>query len=307
MNKIHLLSWAVIMSSASACMLSCSGKTSENPHAALEERLGEIVDEVPGQCGVAVIIDRTDTVTLNNSADYPLMSMFKLHEALAVCHTLDDLSESLDTVISVRRSELDPETWSPMLKDYAGDTLSLTVGRLVDYILVDSDNNASNLLFDRIVSAPETDVYMRSVIPGEFRIVHKESDMKADHAKSYENCSSPLSYAVLVDKVFNDSIVSPEKQEYVRQAMSRCETGMARIAAGLPSDTAVVFAHRTGSGYVNQRGEVTAVNDGGFVTLPSGHSYSLSVFVKDFNGCQEEAEKVIARISEAVFSHVSGL
>ena len=75
---------------------------------------------------------------------------------------------------------------------------------------------------------------------------------------------------------------------------------MSRIGAGLPED--VYFAHRTGSGYVNVRGEIVAVNDGGYVRTPSGKSYSIAVFVKDFGGTQADAEDAIARISESIYN-----
>lgn len=272
----------------------------------LENRLKQIADDVPGQLGVAVIVEGRDTMTLNNSSDYPLMSMFKLQEALAVCHILDERKTGLDTIITIDRRALDMETWSPMVKEYVDDSFSLSVERLLRYILIDSDNNASNLLFDSIMSPVETDLYIRSAIPAqEFSISHRESDMKRDIAKSYENCSSPLAYAVLVDRIFNDSIVSVGKQEFIRQAMYDCETGADRIKAGLPKDQGIGFAHRTGSGYVNSRGEIVAVNDGGYVTLPSGKSYSIAVFIKDYAGCQEDAEKVISRISKAVYEAVA--
>ena len=82
---------------------------------------------------------------------------------------------------------------------------------------------------------------------------------------------------------------------------------MGRIAAPLADIPVVAFAHRTGSGYVNPQGEIIAVNDGGYVTLPSGQSYSIAVFVKDFAGTQDEAESVIAKISELVYNRLSEL
>ena len=60
----------------------------------------------------------------------------------------------------------------------------------------------------------------------------------------------------------------------------------------------VRFAH-------NSRGEVVAVNDGGYVALPDGNGYSIAVFIKDFGGSQEEAEKIIAMISATIYSHLT--
>lgn len=298
LNIIAVLCYGMLLLS------SCCASGNSDGYIELKRQLEEIVGDRPGKFGVSVIFDGKDTVTFNNSSDYPMMSMFKLHEAIAVCHALDVRRAGLDEEIEVRRGELDPDTWSPMLKEYTEDSFNVTVGKLIDYILVDSDNNASNLLFDRVISTLETDRYIRSVLPqDDFRIVYRESDMKADISRSYDNRTSPLSYACLVDRLFTERVVSDVKQDFIRQAMGRCNTGMARIAAGLPEGGS--FAHRTGSGYINSRGEVIAVNDGGYVLLPSGKGYSIAVLVKDFGGDQEEAEKIIAQISKAVYEFIA--
>lgn len=284
------------------------GKDDSKAHERLVERLVEITDGQPGRFGVAVITDSADTIVFNNSADYPLMSMFKLHEALAVCHALDIRGEGLDMIVDVPESELNRNTWSPMIDGYTGGTLKTTVGELLDWLLIHSDNNASNILFDRIVSVAGTDAYVRSLLPEDsFRLRWKESEMQEEHSRSYDNCSSPLSYASLVNRIFTMDIVSRDKQDAVIRAMRLCDTGLARITAGLPAEKGLSFAHRTGSGYVNSRGEVMAVNDGGHVHLPSGKSYSIAVLVRDFKGEQADAEKVIAKISGAVYDCLSSI
>lgn len=278
-----------------------SGKYTE-----VEDSIKQIIDNEPGKFGVAVIVNNADTIAINNTADYPMMSMFKFHEALAVCHALELKHTTIDSIITINRDELDPDTWSPMLKDYNESVFSVSIKDLLNYILVDSDNNASNLLFDRIVSPKETDAYIRVIEKsGDFRIMHSEHDMKRDISKSYDNSCSPLSYASLVNKVFTDSVINSSNQEFIKSAMGECNTGMNRISAGLPKDGGVNFAHRTGSGYINSRGEIIAINDGGYVQLPSGTGYSIAVFVRDFGGRQEDADKIIARISAAVYNAVA--
>ena len=60
-----------------ACILcSCGGSRErkfnrEEGYVALEKELAGIVDSVPGQVGIAIIINNKDTVTLNNTNDYP--------------------------------------------------------------------------------------------------------------------------------------------------------------------------------------------------------------------------------------------
>lgn len=307
--KVLYLILCVYAMVAMAAGCATGGKTADAKGVAeydvLKERIDSIIKGKPGRFGVAVIVDSRDTVTVNNTDDYPLMSMFKLHEALGVCHVMDSLGRGLDSVMVISREHLDPQTYSPMLKEYDAPTISLSVGRLIDYILVDSDNNASNWLFDSIVPVSYVNSYIVTLIPEQsFEIVWRESDMAAEHSRAYDNRSTPLAYASLVNRVFTDSIVSRDKQEHIKSAMLRCDTGMSRLAAPLVAEEGVTFSHRTGSGYVNERGEVIAVNDGGYVTLPSGKSYAIAVLVKDYAGPQEDAEAVMAAISKAVYDFV---
>ncbi len=43
----------------------------------LTDTLSQIVSACPGEIGVAVIINGTDTVAVNNKSIYPMMSVFK--------------------------------------------------------------------------------------------------------------------------------------------------------------------------------------------------------------------------------------
>lgn len=77
------------------------GCTKTHKHESLRSELQHIADSADGKIGIALIDPDGDTITLNNDCDYQLMSVFKLHEALAVAHTLDLQLTSLDTIISI--------------------------------------------------------------------------------------------------------------------------------------------------------------------------------------------------------------
>lgn len=287
---------------------SCGTRKQHIDFTELEASLQTIVSTTKAQVGIALIVDGADTLTVNNSGDYPLMSMFKLHEAIAVCRTLEQRRTNLDSLLAVNADELILDTWSPMLKEFGSDGFTVSIRRLMEYLLIHSDNNASNILFDRIVSVGETDAIIGEIMPQRgFRLVYKESEMAEDHSRAYLNASSPLSYAALVDKVFTTDVASPSDTEFIREMMRRCDTGMDRIAAGLPENADIKFAHRTGSGYTNERGEIAALNDGGHIVLPDGRSYTLVVMVKDYPGPQPSADRLIARISSDVYRFISGI
>lgn len=177
--KIALAAVASIISSIASLMVptACGTAVHDGEDSSyssiISDTISEIVASYPGEIGVAVIIDDSDTVAVNNRNIYPMMSVFKVHQALALCDDFDCRGISLDTLITIRRDELDPHTWSPMMKDYPDSEFSLTVKDLLRYTLRQSDNNASNLMFGRLLGVEETDSFISTVIPRrDFRIVH---------------------------------------------------------------------------------------------------------------------------------------
>lgn len=266
----------------------------------LEKELTAIADSAKGDVGIALIYDG-DTLTVNNDAIYPMMSVFKLHQAVALCRMFEENGTSLDSVMTLRRSELDPDTWSPMLKDHTGDEISLPMRRLLEYTLIESDNNASNEMFVRLMSPAACDSVIAGIIPrGSFEIRFNEAEMQDDHSRAYSNRTSPLGAAILIDRLFTDTLVGKSYQGFIKSALMRCQTGPDKISAALSETEGLTIGHKTGSGYRDENGRLAASNDVAFVTLPDGRHYSLAVFVKDFDGTDAEAAAIIARISAAV-------
>lgn len=273
---------------------------------ALRDSISSIASSCPGELGVALIIDNRDTVTVNNANVYPMMSVFKVHQALAICNEFDNRGLSLDSVMTLRRDDLDPLTWSPMIKEHTDSVFSLTVGDLLGYSLIQSDNNASNVMFRTLVSAEATDRYIATVIPRQaFRIAWTEEEMSASHDRAYANSTSPLGAAMLINRLFTDSLVSDAKQSFITYSLKQCMTGTDRIVAPLLGADGVTVAHKTGSGYIGADGVLAAHNDVAYVCLPNGISYSLAVFVKDFKGNEAQASQYIARVSETVYRQLS--
>ncbi len=298
---------------AASALSSCrkTGATTESDNhkydiETLKDSLEKIVAEYPGEIGVAVLTDLGDTVTVNNEDKYPLMSVFKLHQTIATCRFLEEHGQTPDTLLAIPRTSLNPDTWSPMLKEHTADTLRLTVKDLMRYTLMQSDNNASNYMFDNLLGIADVDSFIATLIPREsFRLDVTEAGMWHDHSLCYRNHSSPLGAALLIDRLFTDSIIGNTDQEMIRTALRECATGTDRIMAPLAEIEGVTVAHKTGSGFRDANGILTAHNDVAFITLPDGHHYTLAVLVKDFNGDEKAAASAIARISATVYACLS--
>ena len=258
------------------------------------------------QVGVAVVIDGKDTLSVNNYVRYPLMSVFKFHQALAVADYLKRHGMGMDEMVHVEPADLRKGTYSPLRDKYPAGNFDMSVGELLGYTLQQSDNNAADLLFNRFVSVGETDRFVRSLGVEDFKIAHDEAAMHEDIRRCYDNWTTPIAAVKLIERFVTELAPGDERFEFIRQKMVECTTGADRLAAPLAGKD-VIFGHKTGTGDRNAEGKITGVNDIGFVSLPNGHRYTIAVLVKDAAKSQADASAIIAEISGLVYNYANRL
>lgn len=123
----------------------------------LQQQIRQLIESKKAQVGVAVIINGQDTLTVNNDVQYPMMSVFKLHQALAVINYIEKQGLSLDTPVYIRKEQLHPNTYSPLRDKYPQGNISLPIRELLTYTLQQSDNNACDILFEYTGGTEATD------------------------------------------------------------------------------------------------------------------------------------------------------
>ena len=189
----------------------------------LSYRLKKVIKDKKAEIGIAVILDAQDTVTVNNDDRYPLMSVFKFHQALAVADYLDRNGLTPDTEIFIPEEELVPDTYSPLRDEFPEGEISLSVSRLLEYSLQLSDNNACDILFEHTGGPAATDRYVRSLGLCNFAIAATEQQMHDDPQTCYENWSTPLEAAALLELLVTEQILTPTLREMIRQNLiNRC-------------------------------------------------------------------------------------
>lgn len=270
----------------------------------LKTQLQKIIAGADARVGVAVIADG-DTLTVNGSPDYPLMSVMKLHQAVAVARILEERGLPLTTTVHIYVQDLKAGTWSPLRDARPGGGFDMSVAELLRYTLQQSDNNACDILFDRFAAPEHVDSIIRSMGFRDFRIAATEDEMHRDLKKCRENVSSPLSAADLMDRLASGTLpLGKEYADFIRSTLLECRTGLNRLPLPLEGSGALI-GHKTGTSDREADGRWTGINDVGFVLLPDGRSYTLAVFISDSALGMEENEKLIADISGAVYSELS--
>ena len=269
----------------------------------LERAVRALTDSVRATVGVAVVFGDGDTLVVNNGHRYPTMSVYKFHQALAVLDHLERRGLPLTTRIPVRKSDLLPDTWSPLREACPGGG-RFTVAELLAYSVAQSDNNVCDLLF-RFLGGPEiVNRYIAGLDAGEVAIVADEETMHRHTDNQYLNWTTPLAAVRLLERFRRGELLSAAYGDFLLETMFATETGPDKLRGLLPADVAV--AHKTGSAFRDAQGVMVADNDIGIVRLPDGRSYSIAVFVMDSREDDRTNAAVIARISRLVYDSFSG-
>ena len=269
----------------------------------LETQLKEAIKGKKAEIGIAVIIDGKDTVTVNNDIHYPLMSVFKFHQALALADYMGKQKQSLETRLPIKKSDLKLDTYSPLRDKYPQGGTEMSIADLLRYTLQQSDNNACDILFNYQGGPDAVNKYIYSLGIRECAIVGTETAMHEDLNLCYENWTTPLAAAELVE-IFRKKPLFPKVyKDFIFQTMVECQTGQDRLVAPLLNKK-VTVGHKTGTGDLNAKGQQIGCNDIGFVLLPGGRTYSIAVFVKDSEENNQANSKIIANISRIVYEYI---
>lgn len=268
----------------------------------LGEQLKTVISGKAATVGVAVIFDGSELVTVNNIYRFPMMSIYKFHQALSVMEYINRKGETLATEVLVKPADLKPDTHSPMRDANPNGNFVMSIGDLLKYSLIESDNNACDVLFKHIGGPKFTDKYVRDLGIEEFSITQTEWEMQQSPSNATLNWTKPSAAVLLLETFLQNELCSKQQKLFLQRAMTDANTGKDKLLAGLPKED-VLLAHKTGSSGRDEFGIKLADNDMGFVVLPNGQYYTIAVFLMNSQLTDKENARLIARISSVVYDY----
>ena len=240
----------------------------------------------------------------NNNAEkkLPMQSVFKYHIALAVLDLVDQGKLSLDQKVFIKKSELLPNTWSPIREKNPEGNFEMPISELIEYTVAMSDNLGCDVLL-RLIGGPKVvNDYIVSKGVKNTQIVYNEELMQSAWKNQYENYTTMKSATRLLKDFYKGKILSKKSTEFLLAVMYRTSTGLNKIVEQLPKYAKV--AHKTGSSGKNDAGLTGAENDIAIITLPNGKTYAIAIFVSDSMETWEVNCKMISDISKVVFENL---
>ena len=290
-----------IVSTTGLLLLFISYQISAQTTNVLRQQIQHIISAKKADVGVSILgIEDKDTLSIHGNRSYPMQSVFKFPIALAVLAETDKEKLSIHQKVTIRKTDLPTNTWSPIKDKYPNGTI-LPLSEIINYTVSESDNAGCDILL-RLLGGPNVvNTYLATHNFKNISIHATEADMHKDWNVQFTNMATPNS-AVTLLKAFNDKkLLSETSNDFLMKTMMATSTGKNRIKGQLPVTT--VVAHKTGSSGVNAKGVTAAVNDIGIVTLPNGKHFIISIFVTDSYESEAFNEKIISDISKVTYDY----
>jgi len=283
-----------------------------------------------GVAGVAAInLETGKHFEMNATQQFPMASVYKLPIAIAVLQRIDRDELSLTDEVT-----LDVDDYhaghSPIADEANGKPISITIGRLVERMVSESDNSAVDYLLKHIVppadvramfaglgvkgidvSRPEAMITGQILNEGDVietramyaaRVKAMTKKDEDEGLKKFWNdkrdTSTPAGMADLLAKLYQHKVgLGAESEEILMRYLRGTVTGKDRIRAGIPQDASV--AHKTGT-------MPGTLNDVGIVTTPDEkHHIVIAVFTKWSKKSEEERAKVVAELAKTAYEAVT--
>ena len=245
-------------------------------------------------------IESKDTLSINGNLIAPLMSVFKFHIALTVLNLVDEGKLSLEQNIFVKKEDLHSGTWSPIRDEFPNGNMNLTLDQLLSYTVSHSDNNGCDILLSLIGGTETVQQFINQHGIKDFTIKVNENEMQ-QWESLFINTSTPIATTELLEKFFNNQVLTRQSTTYLYKLMVECSRGITWMKAGLPTGTEL--AHRTGMSGVDENNLRAAMNDVGIFKLPNGNHIIVSIYLTNCMEKQKDSEKIIADITRTIWKY----
>jgi beta-lactamase class A len=302
----------------------------------LQDEIDRIISRSRGTIGVALIhVESGATLSVHGDARFPMASVYKLPIAIELLTQVAAGRLSLDRPIALAPSDI--RACCTLSRRHPRGGVTVTAGELLELMIVQSDNTASDAIlklvggpqvverrmrrlgFDKInVNRSEGDINFEMTgvanpppeaewtLNLQYQLISEVTPQALHDARARyttidpRDTSTPDDMARLLGRLQLGNLLPPPYTTLLLDLMARATTGPRRLKALLPHDT--IVAHKTGTTDV-------VINDVGIITLPAdsaiGGHLALAVFVIN-GGRASSMQQTIAQIAGASYEFFTG-
>ncbi len=260
--------------------------TPEQKWAALEKNIESKLGEFTGTAGIVVKdLASGRTIERNPERLFPAASMVKIPIMAACLSAVGEGRLSLEDTLTLKAA--DKARGSGHLRSQRSGT-SVTIEKLLEVMVTESDNTAANMLIDRL-GMDELNAAFRDLGLVHTNLARKMMDFRS-RRNGIENYTTPREMADLLEKIYLGACAGPEVSASCLTLLKGQKVNN-RISRYLPRT--VEFAHKTGL-------EQTVCHDAGILYTPGG-DVLVCVLTEGDTGAII-AERWIGRVGKLVYA-----
>jgi len=264
-------------------------------HEQFEARMRQVAQRLDGVAGYAIQdLATSESFYLNADLVFPTASSIKLAVLLELMRQAQEGKLVLDEKHTIRRSETTVGDDEPILAMLGDGTVSMTLRDIATFMVVLSDNSATNILIDRLgldnINSEIARLGLR-----ETHLRRKMIDIEAAR-QGRENVSTPREMMTLVEKVHAGNVLDPAHTKDYFSLLA------------LPKDSLFHKALPSTVKIEDKPGALDAVRCDTGVIEVKGHPFAISVMTTydATNAEGERAVREIARLAYDYFSRLAG-
>lgn len=243
----------------------------------LRSALREYVTSLPDEVGVYFEYLPTGTsIGVNEKLELRLASLVKTPLVMAVYKEIENGTLSKDTVLTIRKDQLDPKYGNLWKK---GEGTKITVKEAIDLALKESDNTAANVLSSTLP-------------PLAIDKVFDNLDIETDNQGEVP-LIAPKNYSSIFRSLYLASTVNKDSSNEILGLLTQTDFDK-QIVAGIPKGVPV--AHKIGV-YASE----STLSDCGIIYIPQ-RPYLLCIMAKTN---EEKANEYMSHISKIIYGYIS--
>lgn len=294
-------------SGCSAGLKQPSSAPASNIDQNLRSQLESVVRSSGGQLGAcfAVLEENAGPACIGQGQSFPMASVYKFPIAVTLLGKVERNEVRLEDPVVIRKVDLRGGR-SPIAEKFTGDSQTQTLAQLLEAMIVQSDNTASDLVL-RVSGGPPavSEMLRKNGIVG-LRVDRSEQEIGAQlqdgekgaaaYASDPRDSSTPEAMIALLREFHAGRLLGSQMSEHLRQLMLRAKPD--RIALHLPAGTEV--AHKTGTAN-------GSFNDVGIVRLPDGRHLAIAILLRGSRTeGGEDGSEIVGKVAEKIYGTVTG-
>jgi beta-lactamase class A len=271
--------------------------------ATLQSQIATISAQTDATVGVTAIdLESGRRISIHGDEHFPMASVFKFPVALVVLQRVDAGELKLDNAITIQPAQFS-RGHSPLRDSANGKAVTVTVRRLIELMVVESDNTAVDYFIRRLGGAAIT-TRIRTLGGDGVRVDRPENDIAeaiqthgiVAYVHDVRDTATPDGMAqLLANFARRKDGLTASSHDLLARFMTNSHNPV-RLASALPAGAVVM--HKTGT-------MPGVFNDVGIIASADGrHHIAIAVFTKKSSMQNDDAAlRIVGQIARAVYEN----